>query len=149
ERPGPNGLIYVEGGKHADRAAATAAKVVVAAPGIAFPEKTVLRSANPKYVFAKAAAILRGHVPIARGVHPTAIIAPLARIHATASIGPYAVIGEDTHIGEGTEIGALAVIGSGCFIGNFCRVHPRVTLYSSVRIGHRVEIHSGAVIGAD
>src|SRR5262249_21418114 len=149
ERAGAKDLIYVEATKHAERAAASAARVVVAPPGISCAEKTVLRSANAKYAFARAAAILRGHVPIARGAHPTAIIAPLARVHATASIGPYGVIGEDTHVGEGTEIGAHAVIGSGCFIGDFCRVHPHVTLYSSVRVGHRVEIHSGAVIGAD
>src|SRR5262249_49059117 len=149
ERAGAKDLIYVEAAKHADRAAASAAKVAVASPGIALPDKTVLRSPNAKYAFARAAAILRGHVPIARGVHPTAIIAPLARVHATASVGRYAVVGEDTHIGEGTEIGAHTVIGSGCFVGDFCRVHPRVTLYSSVRVGHRVEIHSGAVIGAD
>ena len=149
ERAGARDLIYADAAKHAERAAASAARVAVAPQGIALAGKTVLRSPNAKFVFAKAAAILRGKVPIARGVHPTAIIAPLARVHATASIGPYAVIGEDTHIGEGTEIGAHTVIGSGCFIGNYCRVHPRVTLYSSVRIGHRVEIHSGAVIGAD
>jgi len=34
-------------------------------------------------------------------------------------------------------------------MGENCRIHPRVTLYGSVRIGHRVEIHSGAVLGAD
>jgi UDP-3-O-[3-hydroxymyristoyl] glucosamine N-acyltransferase len=149
ERAGARDLIYVEAAKHAERALASTARVVVAQAGIALPGKTVLRSANAKFAFAKAAAILRGRVPIARGVHPTAIIAPLARVHATASVGPYAVIGEDAHIGEGTEVGAHGVIGSGCFIGNFCRIHPRVTLYSGVRIGHRVEIHSGAVIGAD
>ncbi len=59
------------------------------------------------------------------------------------------MIGEDVHIGEGTQIGAHAVIGAGCWIGKNCRIHPRVTLYSGVRIGDRVEIHSGAVIGAD
>jgi len=148
-RAGARDLIYVDGAKHAERAVASAARVVVAEQGIALLGKTVLRSKEAKYVFAKAAAILRGQVPIARGVHPTAIIAPLARVHATASIGPYVVIGEDTHVGEGTEIGAHSVIGSGCWIGDHCRVHARVTLYSSVRIGHRVEIHSGAVIGAD
>lgn len=149
ERAGARDLIYVDAPKHADRAAVSSARVAVAPQGIALPGKTVLRSPNAKFAFAKAAALLRGQVPIARGVHPTAIIAPLARVHVTASIGPYAVIGEDAHIGEGTEIGAHAVIGSGCFIGDHCRVHPRVTLYSSVRVGHRVEIHSGAVIGAD
>lgn len=149
ERAGARDLIYVEKVKHADRAVASAALVVVAPQGIALPGKTVLRAANAKFAFAKAAALLRDVVPIANGVHPTAIIAPLARVHATASIGPYAVIGEDAHIGEFTQVGAHSVIGSGCWIGNHCRVHPRVTVYSGVRVGHRVEIHSGAVIGAD
>ncbi|HWZ97315.1 MAG TPA: UDP-3-O-(3-hydroxymyristoyl)glucosamine N-acyltransferase [Candidatus Dormibacteraeota bacterium] len=149
ERAGARDLIYVDAAKHAERVFASAARVVIAQPGIALQGKTVLRANNAKYAFAKAATILRERVPLARGVHPTAIIAPLARVHATASVGPYAVIGEDTHIGEGTEIGAHTVIGSGCWIGDHCRIHPRVTLYASIRVGHRVEIHSGAVIGAD
>src|SRR5579859_1222385 len=149
ERAGARDLIYVDAAKHAERAAASAAHAAVAAEGIALPGKTVLRAKNAKFAFAKAATILRERVPIARGVHPTASVAPLARVHATASIGPYAVVGEDTHIGEGTEIGAHCVIGSACWIGDDCRLHPRVTLYSAVRVGHRVEIHSGAVIGAD
>src|SRR2546421_6895490 len=149
ERAGARDLIYVESAKHAERAIASAARTAVAAEGIALSGKTVLRAKNAKYAFAKAAAILRERVPIARGVHSTAIIAPLARIHPTVSIGAYAVIGEDTHIGEGTEIGAHSVIGSACWIGDNCHFHPRVTLYSGVRVGHRAEIHSGAVIGAD
>ena len=149
ERAGARDLIYVESAKHAERAIASAARAAVAAEGIALSDKTVLRARNAKYTFAKAAAILRERVPVARGVHPTAIIAPLARVHPTVSIGAYAVIGEDTHVGEGTEIGAHSVIGSACWIGNNCRFHPRVTFYSGIRVGHRVEIHSGAVIGAD
>lgn len=149
ERAGARDLIYVDAAKHADRAVSSAAQVVVAQRGIALPGKTVLRAMDAKFTFAKAALILRDTVPIAIGVHPTAIIAPLARVHPTASVGPYAVIGEDTHIGEFTQIGAHTVIGSGCWIGDRCRLHPRVALYSGVRVGHRVEIHSGAVIGAD
>src|SRR4029077_10417938 len=62
---------------------------------------------------------------------------------------PYAVIGEDAHIGPGTQIGAHSVIGAGCWIGENCRIHPRVTLYVCVTPGYGVEIHSGAVVGAD
>lgn len=149
ERAGARDLIYVDSPKRAERAVASAARIAVASQGISLPGKTILRGENAKFIFAKAATILREQVPIARGIHPTAVVAPLARVHATASIGPYAVIGEDVHIGEGTEIGAHSVIGAACWIGNYCRVHPRVTLYSGVRIGDRVEIHSGAVIGAD
>ena len=149
ERAGARDLIYVDAAKHAERAAASAALCVIAGEGVTLPGKTVLRSSQPKVAFAKAAELLLGRPPIAAGIHPTAIVAPLARVSPGVSIGPYAVIGEDAHVGAGTQIGAHSVIGAGCWIGENCRIHPRVTLYNGVRIGHRVEIHSGAVIGAD
>jgi UDP-3-O-[3-hydroxymyristoyl] glucosamine N-acyltransferase len=149
ERAGARDLIYVDAAKHAPRAAASAAACVIAAEGMEFPGKTVLRSAQPKAAFARAAELLLGRAPIASGIHSTAIVAPLARIAAGVGIGPYAVIGEDAHVGAGTQIGAHSVIGAGCWIGGNCRIHPRVTLYAGVRLGSRVEIHSGAVIGAD
>lgn len=149
ERAGARDLIYVESAKHAERAVVSAALCVIAGEGISLPEKTVLRSAQPKLVFAKAAALLLSRTPIATGIHPTAIVPPLARLAEGAGIGPYAVIGEDSHIGAGTQIGAHSIVGAGCWIGEHCRIHSRVTLYNGVRIGHRVEIHSGAVIGAD
>ncbi|HEY2547433.1 MAG TPA: UDP-3-O-(3-hydroxymyristoyl)glucosamine N-acyltransferase [Candidatus Acidoferrum sp.] len=149
ERAGPHDLIYVEKIRHADRAAASAALCVIAAENVTVPGKITLRSSQPKVAFAKAAALILERAPIATGIHPTAVVAPLAKISQNAGIGPFAVIGEDAHIGEGTQIGAHSVIGAGCWIGDQCRIHPRVTLYAGIRIGHRVEIHSGAVIGAD
>lgn len=149
ERAGPKQLIYVEAAKHVDRAVVSEATCVVASDGIELPGKTVLRSAQPKVAFAKAAGLLLGREPIASGIHASAIVAPLARIGTNVGIGPYAVIGEGTHIGDGTQVGAHCVIGAGSWIGENCRIHARVTMYSGVRVGHRVEIHSGAVIGAD
>jgi UDP-3-O-[3-hydroxymyristoyl] glucosamine N-acyltransferase len=149
ERAGLHDLIFVEAAKHAERAAASAALCVIAGEGVALAGKTVLRHKQAKFAFAKAAALLLDRPPIARGIHPTAIVAPLARVNPGVSIGPYAVIGEDAHVGAGTQIGTHTVIGAGCWIGENCRIHPRVTLYAGTRIGHRVEIHSGAVIGAD
>lgn len=149
ERAGSRDLIYVESAKHAERALSSPSQCVVAPEGIMLPGKTVLRSAKPKVAFAKAAGLLRDRPPVASGIHPTAIVAPLAHLGANVCLGPYVVIGEDVHVGDGTQIGAHTVIGAGCWIGENCRIHPRVTFYSGVRVGHRVEIHSGAVLGAD
>src|SRR6266852_3281555 len=149
ERAGTHDLIYVEAAKHAGRAGASAAACEIAGEGVTVSGKTILRHAQPKVAFAKAAAMLVERAPIATGMHATAIVAPLARVGKNVSIGPYAVIGEDAHIGDGSQIGAHCVIGAGCWIGEKCRIHPRVTLYANVRVGHRVEIHAGAVIGAD
>jgi UDP-3-O-[3-hydroxymyristoyl] glucosamine N-acyltransferase len=149
ERAGPHDLVYIAAAKNAERASASAALCVIAAAGVAVAGKTLLRHAHPKVAFAKAAALLLERTPIASGIHPTAIVAPLARIAPGASIGPYAVIGEDVHVGEGTQIGPHCVIAAGCWIGANCRLHPRVTFYGGVRLGDRVEIHAGAVLGAD
>lgn len=43
-------------------------------------------------------------------VHPTAIVAPGAKLHATVEVGPYAVIGPQVAIGAGTTVGPHAVI---------------------------------------
>jgi len=149
ERAGSHDLIYVESAKHVVRATASAALCAVGGEGLRLSGKTILRSAQPKVAFAKAAALLLERPPIAVGIHPTAVIAPLAHVAEGVSIGAYAVIKEDAHIGAGTQIGAHSVIGAACWLGEGCRIHPHVTLYNCVRIGHRVEIHSGAVIGAD
>jgi UDP-3-O-[3-hydroxymyristoyl] glucosamine N-acyltransferase len=149
ERAGAKDLIYVEAAKHLERAVGSAAFCVMASENVVLPGKTVLRSERPKVAFAKAAEILLERAPIAVGIHPTAIVANLARIGANVGIGPFVVIGEDAHIGAGTQIGAHSVVGAGCWIGENCRIHPQVTFYPGVRVGHRVEIHAGAVLGAD
>jgi UDP-3-O-[3-hydroxymyristoyl] glucosamine N-acyltransferase len=149
ERATSSDLIFVDSAKHTARAESSAAKCVVLPPGLMVAAKTVLRAENAKVAFAKAAALLREPSLIATGVHPTAVIAPLAKVAPSASIGPYAVIGEDAHIGEHTQVGAHCVIGAGSWIGDNCRIHPRVTIYANMRVGNRVEIHAGAVLGAD
>lgn len=149
ERAASGDLIFVNDAKHIPRAEASAAKCVILPPSLTIFGKTMLRVENAKIAFAKAAVLLCETTIIAKGVHPTAVIAPLAKIAPSAGIGPYAVIGEDAHIGEHTQIGAHCVIGAGSWIGNSCRIHPRVTFYANTRIGNRVEIHVGAVLGAD
>jgi UDP-3-O-[3-hydroxymyristoyl] glucosamine N-acyltransferase len=44
---------------------------------------------------------------------------------------------------------ASVVVGDDCEIGEATVIHPNVTIYRGSRIGSRVLIHSGAVIGAD
>jgi UDP-3-O-[3-hydroxymyristoyl] glucosamine N-acyltransferase len=149
ERAGAHDLIYVDSDKNLERAQASAALCAIAFGSSSIAGKTILRSTQPKLAFAKAAAQLLAPPTIARGVHPTAVIAPLAEISPTASVGPFAVVGDGVHIGADTQIGAHAVVAPGCWIGSHCRIHPRVTLYAGTRLGNRVEIHSGAVLGAD
>jgi UDP-N-acetylglucosamine acyltransferase len=54
---------------------------------------------------------------LAEGIHPTAIIDPLAQLHSSVSIGPYTVIGPHVKVGPGTSIGAHCVIEGRTTIG--------------------------------
>lgn len=142
-------LIYVATPRHLGLAAASRARCVVIAPDLALNGKTLLRAANPKLAFARAASWLLPPAPIAIGVHPTAVIAPTARLADGVGVGPYVVIEDEVRIGEGTQIGAFCFIGRGAFLGERCRLHPQVTLYAGARLANRVILHSGAVIGSD
>ena len=142
-------LIYVDAPRHLERAAASRACCVVVAPEMRLPGKTLLYAANPKLAFARAAAWLVPTPPIAKGIHPTAIVAPSARLASGVAIGPYAVIEDEVEIGAGSEIGAFCFLGRQARVGANCRLHPRVTLYSGVSLGDRVVVHAGVVIGSD
>jgi UDP-3-O-[3-hydroxymyristoyl] glucosamine N-acyltransferase len=52
-------------------------------------------------------------------------------------------------VGDRTVIGAGSYLGHESTVGDDCRLYPRVTFRERVRVGHRVVIHSGVVLGAD
>lgn len=63
------------------------------------------------------------------GIHPTAIIDPLAELGTDVSIGPYTVIEGPVRIGDGSRIG------------------PHVHISGHTSIGARARIHAGAIVG--
>ena len=142
-------LVYVDSMKHLAEAAASRASCVVIAPGLILPGKILLRAPDPKLAFARAAAWILPPQPIARGIHPTAVISPSARLAPGVAVGPCAVIEDDVQIGARTQIGAFCFLGRGARLGEECRLYPRVTLYAGARVQNRVIVHSGAVIGSD
>jgi UDP-3-O-[3-hydroxymyristoyl] glucosamine N-acyltransferase len=149
ESAGPGDLIYADAARQLDRAAASAARCAIVAPEIRLAGKTLLRAAHPKLAFAKAAAWLVPTPPSVQGVHATAIVAPSARLGRGVAVGPYVVIEDEAEIGAGSEIGAFCFVGREACLGENCRLYPRVTLYPGARLGKRVVLHAGAVIGAD
>jgi UDP-3-O-[3-hydroxymyristoyl] glucosamine N-acyltransferase len=64
-------------------------------------------------------------------------------VHATAFVS------EEATLGEGVAVGPGAVIEAGATIGKDCQVHPNATILDHCRLGDRVTVWSGAVIGKD
>ncbi len=61
-------------------------------------------------------------------IHPTALVAPGARVEASCEIGPYAVIGPEVTLGPRTVVGAHAVIEGDTTLGAGNRVFPHACL---------------------
>jgi UDP-3-O-[3-hydroxymyristoyl] glucosamine N-acyltransferase len=87
--------------------------------------------------------------PFPEGIHPTAIVAKTATVGKNVVIGAYAVIDEGAVIGDNTKISHGCIIGREARIGADSLLYPRVTVYHQCRIGNRVTIHSGTVVGSD
>ena len=129
----------------------TRASAVFVPPDFAEPVSAAqIRVANPTKAFEQVVLKLAPKpITFAPGVHPTVIVDPSAQLGERVSIQPHAVIEAGAKIGDDTIIGAGSYIGHEAVIGSACLIYPRVTIRERTRVGLRVIIHSGAVIGAD
>jgi UDP-3-O-[3-hydroxymyristoyl] glucosamine N-acyltransferase len=113
------------------------------------PSKPLLIAKNPRLAFARAARLLCPAPDRPSGTHPSAVVHASARLGKNVALAERVVVGENVEIGDGTWIGAGAVMGAGVAIGGDCEIYPNVTIYPGARLGDRVIVHAGAVLGAD
>ncbi|WP_285409695.1 UDP-3-O-(3-hydroxymyristoyl)glucosamine N-acyltransferase [Pseudomonas sp. FR229a] len=104
---------------------------------------------DPYLAYARISHLFDPKPKAAAGIHPTAVIAPDAVVDPSASIGPFVVIEAGARVAAQVTLGAHCVVGARSEIGEGGWLAPRVTLYHDVRIGKRVVIQSGAVIGGE
>ena len=64
-------------------------------------------------------------------------------------VGPHCVVEPGAAIGDGTVLVAQCYVGHSCEVGQNCLFHPHVTLREYTRVGNRVVLQNGAVIGSD
>jgi UDP-3-O-[3-hydroxymyristoyl] glucosamine N-acyltransferase len=149
ESAGPDELTFAAGERALALARSSQAGCVLVAEGVSVEGLTTIAVAHPKFAFVRAAELLRPPVVPVAGIHPTAVIASNAQLAPDVSVGPHVVIEEGVSVGRGTCLGAGVFLGEGAQVGAECVLHPRVTLYPGARIGNRVILHAGVVVGSD
>jgi UDP-3-O-[3-hydroxymyristoyl] glucosamine N-acyltransferase len=142
-------LAFLANPRYYPRAVATHAAAVIVDLEAQLKGKNLLRSDNPYLAFAKAVELFTPRSPITPGIHPTAVIAPGARIGRNASIGPYVVIEEGAVIGDDCVLKSFVAIYAGARIGRRFLAHSHAVVRENVRIGDGVILQNGAVIGGD
>ena len=142
-------LGFVRSPHHLAALMASRAGAVILPHGMDAGGRPSLRSPNPGLDFARAAAWLEPEPRPEPGIHPSAHVAPGARIDVTAAVGPRAVVGEGSTIGPRSVVHANATVYPDVQIGCDCTIHAGVVLRNGTRIGDRVILQPGAVIGGD
>lgn len=112
-------------------------------------EKSLLLVDNPRLAFARVLAAFAPPLPVAVGVHPTAVISPQARLGRNVAIGAHVVIEAEAEVGDGVVIYPGVYLGPGVRVGAGSIIHANAVLREGVRVGRNVVIHAGAVLGAD
>lgn len=122
---------------------------------------------NPYLYFARVTQLWKratSPAPVP-GVHPSAVVDPLASVDAAASIGPLCVVERGARIGAETVLKSRVTVGENCVIGVRCLLHPGVVIgadgfgfasdagvwekieqLGAVRIGDDVEIGANTCI---
>jgi UDP-3-O-[3-hydroxymyristoyl] glucosamine N-acyltransferase len=146
---GPGTLTFLANERYRSRLKDTRASAVIVGPDVAVPGAAALRSAEPYLAFVRALDLFFTPYAPPPGIHPTAAIAPSAKLGERIAIGAYAVIGERAAIGDDGRIDAGVVIYPDVTIGDRFVAHARVVVRERVRIGNDVKLQAGAVIGGD
>jgi UDP-3-O-[3-hydroxymyristoyl] glucosamine N-acyltransferase len=142
-------ITFLANPKYLAKLRTTRAAAIIAAQDVDTLGKPVLRSADPYLTFARALEMFYPPQRPPVGIHPTAVIAPDAKLGRNSSIGPYVVIEEGVELGDDCVLKSFVVIYRGAKIGDRFLAHSHAVVRENVRIGNDVILQNGVVIGSD
>jgi UDP-3-O-[3-hydroxymyristoyl] glucosamine N-acyltransferase len=148
-------ITFLDDERYAKALRSSPPSAVIVGPHFRLPENddkavAMIEVDDPRGAFLE----VRGHLaadlgPRWVGVHPTAFVAPTAKLGEGVAVHALAYVGEHAEIGDGATLMPGVHVGDRSKVGKGSMLHPNVTLYHGVTLGERVEIHSGTVIGGD
>lgn len=149
EQAGPGQLTFLANSRYAPKIRDTRASAILVREPLAASPAICVVSDNPYLDFARALAMFYQPPRPALGSSPLASIDPTAVIGEGASIGPFVAIGKDVRIGARAVIHPHVTVYEGVEIGDDFLAHSHVSVREFCRIGHRVTLQNGVVIGGD
>jgi UDP-3-O-[3-hydroxymyristoyl] glucosamine N-acyltransferase len=149
EDAGPGELTFFANPKYAGELVRTRASAVIAGEQASGAPCAVLRSPDPYLTFAQAVELFADPWRPPAGVHRLAFVEEDAFIGEGVSVGPFAVIERGARVLARSIVHPHVTIGRGAEIGEDCVLHAQVSIRERVRLGNRVIVQDGAVIGSD
>jgi UDP-3-O-[3-hydroxymyristoyl] glucosamine N-acyltransferase len=147
ESAGPSELTFLANPKYAHKIRTTRAGAILVSQPIT--GVVCLVSTNPYLDFARTLAMFYQAPAPKPGIHPFAFVDETAAVGANPSIGPFAYVGPRVRIGRNAVLHPHVVIYEGVEIGDDFNAHSHATVREFCRIGNRVVLQNGVVVGGD
>lgn len=149
-RPGEPGTItFLTNPRYKRYASTTRADAILTSDESVLEGKHGLLVSNPRLAVAQLLEKFRPPLKQPRGIHPSAVIAPGARLGKDVAVGAHSVIEEEAEVGAGSILHPQVVVEQGASLGKRVVLHPFVQVYHHCVLGNQVLVHSGTVIGSD
>lgn len=151
DRAGPDALSFAVSARYAtdlDRSKAGAVLVPEALASGGGPGTRIVVPDPYGALVRVLQALYPSELPEA-GIDPTARIGAGAAIGPDVSIGPFVVLGRNVSLGARCRLAEGVSVGDGVVIGDDSTLGPGVVCYAGTRVGSRVVLKAGAVLGGD
>ncbi|HXT86673.1 MAG TPA: UDP-3-O-(3-hydroxymyristoyl)glucosamine N-acyltransferase [Verrucomicrobiae bacterium] len=145
----PGQLTFLSNRRYRADAEKTRASAIIVSrseQGISTPK---LRADDPYLAFAYAIELFYQPPRYAPEIHPNAVVCKSAKIAPGAHIGPFCFIDDDVTIGSRAVLHSFVSIYRGARIGDDFFAHSHSVVRENCRIGNRVILQNGAVVGSD
>jgi UDP-3-O-[3-hydroxymyristoyl] glucosamine N-acyltransferase len=148
DQAGPGELSFLANPRYASQLASTRASAVIVGAGQATSLPRLVAE-NPYLAFAKAVELLLPPRRPAPGVDPSAQVHPSAVLGAGVHVAALAVVGARARVGARSVLHPHVVLYEDAVVGEDCQLHAGVQVRERCRLGDRVVVQNGAVIGGD
>ena len=146
---GADQITFIDSEKYIKKIDQSAAGAIIVPRNVTTDAKNLVQVDQPKVAFAIIMQLFHPpNLPNA-GIHEAAVIGAGFEYGETPAIGPFVTIGRDVSVGDRVIIESGVFLGDGVVIGDDTRIYPNVTILSQSRLGSRVVVHAGTVIGSD
>ena len=144
-----NTLALALGEEEIANLAKSKAKAALVPLGVQIDGFTTIEVDRPRLAMMKLLNLFYVAPVVYKGIHPSAVIDPTAKLGENVEIGANVVVSHDAIIGDGTKIAANSYIGGSVKIGKNCFFHAGVNIGDRVQVGDDVILHHGVSLGAD
>ncbi len=146
----PRDLSFLANPKYKAQLETTRAGALLVTADVATGARAAVIVKNPSDAWAAVLEILdKERTRRPAGVHPTAVIAPGAKIGINVVVGAHTVIEDGAAVGDNTILYPRVYVGFDTTVGADCLIYPGVTLRERTTVGNRCVLQPGVVVGGD